>query len=178
MASRPICDVWILARPKVKYYGAYPNGFLERAIPAIGASTHDTVIHACGGHARAYPNKKWVRNAVTLDIDPNTKPDFLGDVQTDDPWTHLRSKLKAPLRYVLIDPPYSAEDAKNYEHKECPKIGPIMEQAARFMIKGGTIGVLHYVWPRPPKGFRQVMLAAVVMGYYNKARFFSVFQKE
>lgn len=28
---RPICDLWILARPKVKYYGAYPNGFLERA---------------------------------------------------------------------------------------------------------------------------------------------------
>jgi hypothetical protein len=31
VSYRPITDVWILARPKVKYYGAYPNGFLERA---------------------------------------------------------------------------------------------------------------------------------------------------
>ena len=31
MGYRPITDLWFLARPKVKYYGAYPNGFLERA---------------------------------------------------------------------------------------------------------------------------------------------------
>lgn len=40
MSFRPIADVWILARPKVKYYGAYPNGFLERALPLLGASEH------------------------------------------------------------------------------------------------------------------------------------------
>ena len=32
MSYRPITDVWILGRPKVRYYGAYPSGFLERAL--------------------------------------------------------------------------------------------------------------------------------------------------
>lgn len=36
MSYRPITDFWILARPKVKYYGAYPSGFLERARALVG----------------------------------------------------------------------------------------------------------------------------------------------
>lgn len=175
MASRPITDLWILARPKVKYYGAYPNGFLERAIPAIGASTHDAVLHVCGGHAKRYPNRKWVRKAVTLDIDEKLRPTFCGDARDPDLWRKIPRNL---LRHVLIDPPYSDEDAKHYRHQECPRIGTIMNVASQFLPRGSTIGVLHYYWPRPPEGFRQVMLAAVVMGYYNKARCFGVFQKE
>lgn len=57
MSYRPITDVWILARPKVKYYGAYPNGFLERARALLGVSPFDPVLHVCGGSAREYPAK-------------------------------------------------------------------------------------------------------------------------
>lgn len=80
MSYRPITDVWILARPKVKYYGAYPNGFLERALPMIGASDQDEVLHLCGGRAKDYPNRRLVERARTVDADPATEPDYLVDL--------------------------------------------------------------------------------------------------
>ena len=30
MSYRPITDLWILARPKHRYYGAFPAGYLQR----------------------------------------------------------------------------------------------------------------------------------------------------
>ena len=52
---RPITDVWILGRPKVKYYGAYPAGFLERARPLIvGGDPDASVWHMPGGMCKKY----------------------------------------------------------------------------------------------------------------------------
>jgi len=53
MTKRPIMDMWALARPKLKdglkYYGAYPAGFLQRARDLIGCSLNDSVLHVCSG---------------------------------------------------------------------------------------------------------------------------------
>lgn len=68
---RPITDLWFLGRPKVKYWGAYPNGFLERARALLGVTPHDAVLHVCGGKARDYPAKPrgFGPNDETLDLD-------------------------------------------------------------------------------------------------------------
>ena len=55
MSYRPICDTWILARSKVKYYGAYPAGFLERARSQLGVHINDPVLHVCSGKVKDYP---------------------------------------------------------------------------------------------------------------------------
>ena len=39
---RPICDTWILARPKVSYHGAYPSGFVEWAREARAPAGPDS----------------------------------------------------------------------------------------------------------------------------------------
>ena len=45
MSYRPITDVWILARSKVPYYGAYPAGFLHRARTLLGVDAVGAVLH-------------------------------------------------------------------------------------------------------------------------------------
>jgi hypothetical protein len=55
MSFRPIADVWILARSKVKYFGAYPAGFLSRARDLLGVGINDQVLHVCAGKVRKYP---------------------------------------------------------------------------------------------------------------------------
>lgn len=111
MSYRPITDMWFLARAKLrdgrKYYGAYLGGFPERARVIIGATIDQPVLHVCGGMARHYPYAGgFGPNDKTLDLNPETEPDFLQDAR--DPFP------AGPWAAVLIDPPYSEADAAKY----------------------------------------------------------------
>lgn len=175
MSYRPIADVWILARPKVKYYGAYPNGFLERALPMVGASDQDTVLHLCGGRSKDYPNKRLVANAVTVDVDPGTAPDFPWDVSTGEP----HPECPRDFRAVIADPPYTDADHGHYANQGAamPTANQVLRVALEHVVVGGRVGVLHYVWPQPPKNARSIACIGVICGFNNRMRCFSVFER-
>lgn len=170
---RPITDVWILARPKVRYYGAYPNGFLERARVLLGQRTA-RVLHVCGGLAKQYPC--WQRLCPydwTLDLDERTKPDYLRDA---------RDPLPGPNTWdgILCDPPYTLQDAEHYAvHTDCmPKPNALLKNALATVRVGGRVGMLHYVLPQPPReGVKFVACVGVIVGYNNRMRVYSVFER-
>src|SRR5438067_2369439 len=120
MSYRPITDVWILARSKTKYYGAYPAGFLHRARALLGVSPDDAVLHVCGGKVREYPYRGLGPNDRTLDLDPACTPDFLQDCREALPerticTTHeTQTPILVPWDAVLIDRPYTEADAAHY----------------------------------------------------------------
>lgn len=87
MSYRPICDIWLLARPKVAYYGAYPAGFLGRARDLLGVTPTSYVLHVCGGKVRDYPYRGLSQNDYTMDLDQDLKPDFCQDVR--EHWPHI-----------------------------------------------------------------------------------------
>jgi hypothetical protein len=178
VSYRPITDVWILARPKVKYYGAYPNGFLERAKALLGVTMRDAVLHVCGGHAKSYPNKRVIGpQDYTLDLDPDTKPDFLQDAR--DPLPAFTACDKWPA--ILIDRPYTPEDAKFYYPgpDKWPQVNALLRNALAAVRPGGKVGVLDYSLPQPPReGVRFVACVGVIVGYNNRMRVFSVFERE
>lgn len=179
MSYRPITDVWILARPKVKFYGAYPNGFLERALPMIGASDQDRVLHLCGGRVKNYPNKRLVRNAVTVDSDPGTQPDFVADLSREH-WEGETSVRLVDTDWpaVLIDPPYTTEDHAKYSAgADLPTANHLLRVGLELVKPGGKVGVLHYVWPQPPKTARSIACIGVIAGFNNRMRCFSVFER-
>src|SRR3990167_5630310 len=118
MSYRPIADVWILARSKTKYYGAYPAGFLHRARNLLGVGPSDSVLHICGGKVRDYPYRGFGSNDKTLDLDPACSPDFLQDCREQLPLRRLQvtdaEHIDQPWDAVLIDRPYTPEDANHY----------------------------------------------------------------
>lgn len=184
MSYRPITDVWILARPKVKYYGAYPNGFLERALPMVGASEHDYVLHLCGGRAKDYPNKRLVAKAFTIDSDVLTNPDVVADLAKPTPreWGALAECGPAGCGWpaVLIDPPYTDADHAKYAtgaSVALPSANALLRLGLKLVRPGGKVGVLHYVWPQPPKTARSIACIGVVCGFNNRMRCFSVFER-
>lgn len=143
---RPITDIWILARPKLKdgkkYYGAYPAGFLQRARDLLGCGIHDPVLHVCGGMARHYPYAGFGPNDRTLDLDPKTEPDYCQDVT--EPWpVAFTNDIGVPidLRGVIADPPYSDEEATHYAPGKAkyPRPSQILARAAECLQ------------PRPPR---------------------------
>jgi len=211
MNYRPICDVWILARPKVKYYGAYPNGFLERARALLGITPYDALLHVCGGAARDYPAKPrgFGPSDRTLDLDPALMPDYLQGATDPLPQYQgtaygvarrgdaaLRSGLENFLGWpaILADPPYTVADAQQYEPFRAygdavfPTPNLILRNMLDAVRPGGKVGMLHYVLPQPPNPYRKhgpspykvrfVACVGVIVGYNNRMRTFSVFERE
>jgi hypothetical protein len=187
MSYRPITDTWILARPKVKYYGAYPNGFLERARALLGVTPFDGILHVCGGRAREYPAKPrgFGPNDRTLDMDAALSPDFLQPATSPLPLPlYLFDGAKAYSQYwpaLIADPPYTEADADHYApgRDVFPSANKILRNMLDVVRPGGRVGMLHYVLPQPPKvGVRFVACVGVIAGYNNRMRVFSVFEKE
>jgi len=171
MSYRPICDMWLLARPKVKYYGAYPNGFLQRARVLIGCSDEDSVLHICSGKVKDYPNRGFGNNDKTVDIDESLNPDFIMDVRKELPIGDWNG--------ILIDQPYTNEDAEHYSSGKdfIPNPNDLLKRALDLIPIGKKIGVLHYICPSCPKSAKFICCIGVLVGFNNRIRCFSVYEK-
>ena len=175
MSYRPITDVWILARAKlkggIKYYGAYPGGFPERARALLGVTIDQPVLHVCGGMSRHYPYASgFGPNDKTLDLDGDCSPDFCQCASL---------ALPAGFGAILIDPPYTREDAGKYKPGEgnFPAPNLLIRRAIDAVLPGQRVGMLHYIWPSPPKNAKSVAAVAVLVGFNNRVRLYSVFER-
>jgi hypothetical protein len=175
MNYRPITDMWILARAKLKggekYYGAYLGGFPERARALLGVRIDQPVLHVCGGKSRLYPyGRAFGPNDKTLDLDPALHPDFLQDA---------RDPLPAGFDAILADPPYSEGDAEHYApgREQYPKPNTIIKNAIAALPVGGRVGLIHYVLPSCPKDAHFVAAVGVICGFNNRVRVYSVFER-
>lgn len=180
MSYRPITDFWFLARAKLKdgkkFYGSYLGGFPERARILIGCSIDNPVLHVCGGMAKYYPYKDGFGfNDKTLDLDPITEPDFLQDARQTLP----KQSNGELWMGILIDPPYSIEDAQHYEVTKNAYPSPylLVKNALEVLPIGGKCGIIHYILPKCPKNAKFIACAAIACGFNNRLRCFSVFQR-
>lgn len=181
MSYRPITDVWFLARAKLKpkadgtknsYYGAYLGGFPERARALLGVTINDPVLHVCGGMAKFYPySRGFGPNDKTLDLNAATEPDYLQDA---------RDPLPRGFAAMLIDPPYSTQDAEHYSAAGGPAVYPtpneLVRNALAALNSGQRVGIIHYLLPQA-KDARFIACVGVVCGFNNRIRVFSVFEK-
>lgn len=178
MSYRPITDVAILARSKVKYYGAFPNGFLHRARQLLGARSTEPVLFVCAVQVRKYPSRGFYPKVDrTLDLDPKCRPDFLQDARHTLP---LCGPHHVDLwRAVLIDRPYTKEDAAHYRPGAAalPELGDLLKRALAIVPVGGMVGTFDYLWPAPPKNATESAVLAVGTGRNGRARWFCVFER-
>lgn len=204
MSYRPITDFWLMARPKVKRYGSYPAGFLERARALLGVSIHDAVLHVCGGRVRdyPYPERAVGPRDATIDLDPACEPDYLmdvtrlgvekGDLFPKRPDVFAQGGAVVELECVrpetwplwdgvLLDRPYTALDHAEYAvpTEAFPSnLNNLLKRCLSTVAPGRRVGVLDYVFPQPPRnGVKLVAAVAVVAGYNNRIRIFSVFER-
>ena len=100
-----VVGTWIMGnnyRVKSQYYGGYPAGYLKR-IKALFPDKRK-VLHLFSG---AVDTK--LMPGVTVDINPDLKPDFVDDAQT------LEDVPLEKFDLICADPPYSVEDAEHYQ---------------------------------------------------------------
>lgn len=179
MSYRPITDTWILARSKVPYYGAYPGGFLSRARALLGVTIDDPVLHLCSGKVREYPFDGVGHKDVTMDLDPSLEPDIVADVRYP-----FLQPLSLPIgvhevKAMLADPPYTEVDADHYNvgREALPSGADILDRAVESLSIGQRVGLLHYVWWKPPVGLKNIAVVTVLVGFNNRARLYSVYER-
>jgi len=119
-----------------RLYGAYPGDYLERVMVLFPDAAR--VLHVCSGslpltHAGRLPGLPGWHCGVDLRRDKERQPSVLGDAQ--------RLPFAAGVfDLVLVDPPYSPEDAKHYKVKMLDRC-KVMNELARISVPG-----THVVW--------------------------------
>jgi hypothetical protein len=191
VSFRPITDVWILARPKVRYFGAYPAGFLLKARDLLSVGRDDQVLHVCSGKVREYkcgPACKgqidrhyhgWGESDLTWDMDRALKPDLIADVRDPKAWWSI-IHAHPQIQGIMADPPYNEKFAAHYNvgADVCPSADGIVKHAIAILPIGGRVGILSMGWPRYPKNeARQIAVVAVYVGNGNIGRTFAVYER-
>jgi len=130
--------------------GGYPVGLIEYAGKLMGVTDHRQVVHLCSGSVRA---------PLTFDLRPETEARVIADVR------HLPIASSA-VRWVMVDPPYSAEHAEDLWGlgKHYPSPAAILRECARILAPGGAVAFLHFVVPQMPAELERVGVHGVVLG--------------
>jgi hypothetical protein len=171
----PHTETWWTCRSWLKFYGAYPRGFLAKArgLVLAGQPFDSPILHVCSGRVRDYQTRGFGPNDKCLDLDPNLKPDILADVR--DPESYNSQAWAA----ILADPPYSEEDADHYSPGRAVFPSPyvIVKNAIRVLEPGRRVGIFHLFAPQAPKDSKFVACVTVLTGFNNRVRVFSVYEK-
>lgn len=130
--------------------GGYPKGFLEWAFDVMRCDDPSKVLHLCSGS---------VLTGVRVDIRPERKPDIIADCRN------------VPLPdesfdFILADPPYSEEYAKNLygTGDDYPLPGQIVKEAERLLRPDGLLGIMHFQVPFPSKGMKILGVYGISQG--------------
>lgn len=114
-------------------FGRFPRGFLSYILRLrlLGDVPRKDILHICSGT---------LQEAWTVDVRAEARP----RVQADG--SHLPFR-DASFKAVLMDPPYSDAYAKNLYGTENPRPSWLLREAARVVVPGGRIGILHVALP-------------------------------
>lgn len=143
--------------------GGYPKGFLEWAYSLMGVDDPGRVLHLCSGS---------VKTGVRVDIRPEKNPDIVADC-TNVPLPD------ESFDFILADPPYSKEWAKNLygTDENYPLPGRITKEACRLLKPGGMFGLLHFQVPVWRKPLKLVQVYGITQGSGYAIRAWSLFKK-
>jgi hypothetical protein len=89
------------------------------------------------------------------------------------------TQYERPWAAVLIDRPYTEEDAKHYVPgpEVLPTPNGLLKRGLAVVDVGSKVGILDYLWPQPPKNAIEVAVIAVGTGRNARARWFTVFER-
>lgn len=121
------------------------------------------VLHLCSGS---------MLTGIRVDIRAEKNPDIVADCR-DVPLPD------GSIDWILADPPYSVEYAKNLYGTEdsYPKPSQIVKESMRLLKPGGLLGLLHFQVPMIRKPAKIVNVYGVTTGSGYAIRAWTLMQK-
>tara|TARA_R110000803_G_scaffold20201_21_gene52318 strand:- start:3800 stop:4438 length:639 start_codon:yes stop_codon:yes gene_type:complete len=165
-------------------YGAYPHGYLERVhsmFPGAcnilhvfsGGLTHVNASKAAGFFGADYVFPVVGTSMELVDMhgpEQGRHPTWQGDLHD------MPEEWNGRFDLILADPPYSAEDAKQYDCP-APNRGKIMRTLRRVAQPGADLVWLDQVWPMHRKDMWQTWgHIGLVRSTNHRMRLVSIFR--
>ena len=143
--------------------GKYPFNHLEMINSIFGKA--DKVIEVCSNSG--------ISDACCVDINPETKPDFIDDGQT---LNQVESNLFDRWR---CDPPYSLKRANGMYNTDLPNSYKLLEAGARVCKPGALLFLLlgPQNYQRHPPTIRRIGWVAITVIPNNELRALHIFYK-
>jgi hypothetical protein len=154
-------DTWVLPRPrKDACVGGFPLHFEKRLHTVLGKP--EKVLHPFGGLAEI---------GDFVDLNATTTPTWVGDAHSLDFIADESYDL------VVLDPPYSAEEAEVLYSTPPPRWGDYTREAVRVCKTGGHVAVYLDRQPARPEGTKLVRRIVVLTRTWHTPRVCFVFEK-
>lgn len=139
--------LWIMGndyRVKSGYYGGYPAGYIPRVMAMFPDAR--SVLHLFSGMVeKTHPDH------VTFDLNPDRKPDIVGDAEGLS--CYFRPDMRAEayphgrtFDLILADPPYSVEDCDHYGTPMVSRF-KVVRECFKVLAPGGHLVWLDQVFP-------------------------------
>lgn len=152
--------VWTLPRPaKSRYKGAFPLYFEANLVQLLGYP--ERILHPFGGMAEI---------GVRVDLNETVRPDHVADAH-DLPFEDESFDL------VVLDPPYSDEEAQQLYLTPKLRPGVYIAEAVRVLREGGWLVLYGDREPRRPPRCNHTVRIVVVLRPSHRPRIAGVFQK-
>lgn len=152
--------VWTLPRPpRSKYKGGFPLYFEQNLVQLLGYP--ERILHPFGGRAEI---------GTRVDLNETLEPDLVADA-------HALPLEDESFDLVVLDPPYSDEEAR--ELYATPKLRPAQytREAVRVLREGGWLVVYGDREPARPARCNHALRIMVVLRPHHRPRIAMVFQK-
>lgn len=149
--------------PSTGQFQRYPSRFmfnLKRTYPEF---VNDTTLHMFSGASEF---------GITTDFRSDTGADIIADFNS-------LPVSDSVFANVLADPPY-ADHWQGQWHGGLPKPKHVLGEAARVVVEGGLIGILHIIIIPAYKEFNveRIAIHPVLTGPNNAIRCLNVFRKK
>jgi hypothetical protein len=164
-------DAWVLPRPRPDaFVGSFPLHFEQKLVRVVAALQGrgdweygaGSVLHPFGGLAEI---------GDTVDLNATTSPTWVGDAH-DLHWLEDES-----YDLVILDPPYSDEEAEWLYGTPPLRPARFTAEAVRVCKTGGHVAVYHRAQPKRPPGTRLVRRIVVLTRTNHAPRVCFVFEK-
>lgn len=143
--------------------GGYPQGFVELCARLMGCHELDQVVHICSGSLKA---------ARTFDLRPAAEPAVICDVR----WLPIG---RGQVRWIMADPPYSAEHAEDLwgTGKAYPTPIVLLRECAEVLVPGGRVAFLHFLVPHLPPALTRIGTWGINVGPGFRMRALTIAEK-
>ena len=158
---------WVMGnnyQVKTEYYGGYPHGYLKRIKGLFPDKTK--TLHLFSGNVG-----KDIFDGKTIDINPESHPDIIGDAH------NLSELIDEEFDLILADPPYSVEDCDHYQTTMI-KRNVVLRECVKILKSGGHIVWLDQVLPIYRKDELKVIgYIGMVKSTQHRFRVITIFEK-
>jgi hypothetical protein len=161
-------------RLRGKDEGRYPYNYLEMIENVFGKE--DNTIEVCSRSVKgtgSHSSSSTAPACFTVDINPETKPDLVGDAQT------LECIPNNKFKRWRCDPPYNQNTAQKMYGTDLPVTGELLKAGARVCNVGSLLFLLlgpqNYQWC--PPGVKRIGWVAITVVPNNELRALHVFHK-